>query len=77
MIICGASSYPRQIDYKAFADIAKKLVPYLWVDSAHDIGLVAAGAIPSPVPYADIVTFSTQKTLRGPRGCGVIYVRNH
>ena len=72
MIVCGASSYPRLIDYKTFKDIAKSIGAYLWVDSAHDIGLVAAGVIPSPVPYADIVTFSTQKTLRGPRGCGVI-----
>lgn len=72
MIVCGASSYPRLIDYAAFRAIADEVGAYFWVDCAHDIGLVAGGAIPSPVPYADVVTFSTQKTLRGPRGCGVI-----
>ena len=72
IIVCGASSYPRLIDYAAFRAIADEVGAYLWVDCAHDIGLVAGGAIPSPVPYADVVTFSTQKTLRGPRGCGVI-----
>lgn len=75
MIICGASSYPRLIDYSAFAEIAREAGAYLWADCAHDIGLIAAGAIPSPVPYADVVTFSTQKTIRGPRGCGVILCR--
>lgn len=72
IIVCGASSYPRLIDYAAFRAIADEVGAYLWVDCAHDIGLVAGGAIPSPVPYADVVTFSTQKTLRGTRGCGVI-----
>lgn len=72
IIICGASSYPRLINYRAFREIADEIDAYLWVDSAHDIGLVAGEAIPSPVPYADVVTFSTQKTIRGPRGCGVI-----
>ncbi len=72
MIVCGASSYPRLIDYKGFREISDEVGAYLWVDCAHDIGLVAAEVIPSPVPYADVVTFSTQKTLRGPRGCGVI-----
>jgi len=72
VIVCGASSYPRLIDFKAFADIAHEIGAYLWCDCAHTIGLIAAGANPSPVPYADVVTFSTQKTLRGPRGCGVI-----
>lgn len=75
MIICGASSYPRLIDYPAFSEIAKSVEAYLWVDSAHDVGLIAAKAIPSPVPCADVVSFSTQKTLRGPRGCGVIMCR--
>lgn len=72
MIVCGGSSYPRLIDYKAFREIADEVGAYLWVDAAHVIGLIAGKVIPSPVPYADVVTFSTQKTLRGPRGCGVI-----
>lgn len=72
MIVCGASAYPRLIDYIEFRKIADEVGAYLWVDAAHIIGLIAGKAIPSPVPYADVVTFSTQKTLRGPRGCGVI-----
>jgi len=75
IIVCGASSYPRLIDYAGFAAIAKSVGAFLWVDIAHDVGLVAAGVIPSPVPHADVVSFSTQKTLRGPRGCGVILCR--
>lgn len=75
MIICGASSYPQLIDYAGFAAIAKSVGAFLWVDCAHDVGLIAAGVIPSPVPHADVVSFSTQKTLRGPRGCGVILCR--
>ncbi len=76
MIVCGASAYPRLIDYKEFRKIADEVGAYLWVDAAHVIGLIAGKAIPSPVPYADVVTFSTQKTLRGPRGCGVILCKN-
>lgn len=72
MIVCGGSSYPRLIDYEEFRKIADEVGAYLWVDAAHVIGLIAGKAIPSPVPWADVVTFSTQKTLRGPRGCGVI-----
>lgn len=72
MIVCGGSAYPRLIDYKAFRDIADEVGAYLWADAAHIIGMIAGKAIPSPVPYVDVVTFSTQKTLRGPRGCGVI-----
>lgn len=75
MIVCGASSYPRMIDYERFSAIAKEVGAYLWVDCAHDVGLIAAGVIPSPVPHGDVVTFSTQKTMRGPRGCGVILCR--
>lgn len=72
IIICGGSAYPRLIDYKEFRKIADETGAYLWADAAHIIGIIAGKVIPSPVPYADVVTFSTQKTLRGPRGCGVI-----
>ncbi|MDY2600854.1 MAG: serine hydroxymethyltransferase [Eubacteriales bacterium] len=74
MIIAGASAYPRIIDFKAFADIAHEVGAYLFVDMAHIAGLVAAGLHPSPVPYADVVTTTTHKTLRGPRG-GLILCR--
>jgi len=72
MIICGCSSYPRTIDYAGFAEIAKSIGAILFVDLAHNVGLVAAGVIPSPFPHADVVSTSTHKTLRGPRGGGVI-----
>jgi glycine hydroxymethyltransferase len=68
MIICGATAYPRLIDFAAFRAIADEVGAYLMVDAAHFIGLVAGKAIPSPVPYADVVTFTTHKVLRGPRG---------
>ena len=68
MIIAGASAYPRIIDFKTFADIAHEVGAYLMVDMAHIAGLVAVGVHPSPVPYADVVTTTTHKTLRGPRG---------
>ena len=68
LIIAGASAYPRTIDFAAFADIAHEVGAYLWVDMAHIAGLVAAGEHPSPVPFADVVTTTTHKTLRGPRG---------
>ena len=71
MIIAGASAYPRVIDFKKFREIADEVGAVLFVDMAHIAGLVAAGAHPSPVPYADIVTSTTHKTLRGPRG-GII-----
>ncbi len=68
LIVAGASAYPRIIDFKAMADIAHSVGAYLMVDMAHIAGLVAAGEHPSPVPYADVVTTTTHKTLRGPRG---------
>ncbi len=68
MIVAGASAYPRIIDFKRFAEIAHEVGAYLFVDMAHIAGLVAAGLHPSPVPYADVVTTTTHKTLRGPRG---------
>ncbi|HEX3906368.1 MAG TPA: serine hydroxymethyltransferase [Mycobacteriales bacterium] len=68
MIICGATAYPRLIDFAKFREIADEVGAWLMVDAAHFIGLVAGKAIPSPVPYADVVTFTTHKVLRGPRG---------
>ena len=68
MIIAGASAYPREIDFKKFKDIALEVGAYLMVDMAHIAGLVATGLHMSPIPYADIVTSTTHKTLRGPRG---------
>lgn len=71
MIIAGASAYPRIIDFKKFAEIAHDVGAYLMVDMAHIAGLVAAGEHPNPLPYADVVTTTTHKTMRGPRG-GII-----
>lgn len=71
LIVAGASAYPRIIDFKKFREIADKVGAYLMVDMAHIAGLVAAGEHPSPIPYAHVVTTTTHKTLRGPRG-GVI-----
>ncbi len=68
MIVAGASAYSRTIDFKAFAEIAGSVGAYLMVDMAHIAGLVAAGLHPSPIPHADVVTSTTHKTLRGPRG---------
>ena len=68
MIVAGASAYPRTIDFARFRAIADEVGAYLWVDMAHIAGLVAAGLHPSPVPYAHVVTTTTHKTLRGPRG---------
>jgi len=68
MIVCGASAYSRTLDFKRFREIADEVGAYLLADIAHIAGLVAAGAHPSPVPYADFVTTTTHKTLRGPRG---------
>jgi len=74
MIVAGASAYPRFIDFDAFRKIADEIGAYFMVDMAHIAGLVAAGVHPSPVPYADFVTSTTHKTLRGPRG-GLILAR--
>lgn len=74
MIICGATAYPRLIDFARFREIADEVGAYLMVDAAHFIGLVAGRAIPSPVPYADVVCATTHKVLRGPRG-GMILCR--
>ncbi len=68
MIICGATAYPRLIDFARFREIADSVGAWLMVDAAHFIGLVAGKAIPSPVPFADVVSFTTHKVLRGPRG---------
>ena len=68
LILAGASAYPRVIDFEKFAEIAKEVGAYFMVDMAHIAGLVAAGLHPNPVPYADFVTTTTHKTLRGPRG---------
>ncbi len=75
LILAGASAYPRIIDFEKFAEIAKETGAYLMVDMAHIAGLVAAGLHPNPVPYADVVTTTTHKTLRGPRG-GLILSRD-
>ena len=75
LILAGASAYPRIIDFKKFADIASEVGAYFMVDMAHIAGLVAAGCHPSPMPYADVVTTTTHKTLRGPRG-GLILTNN-
>ena len=68
MIIAGASAYPRIIDFRKFREVADEVGAYLMVDMAHIAGLVAAGEHPSPMPYAHVVTTTTHKTLRGPRG---------
>ncbi len=75
LILAGASAYPRVIDFEKFAEIAHEAGAYLMVDMAHIAGLVAAGVHPSPMPYADVVTTTTHKTLRGPRG-GLILTNN-
>ena len=75
MIIAGYSAYPRAIDFKKFREICDEVGAYLMVDMAHIAGLIAAGLHPSPVPYADVVTTTTHKTLRGPRG-GMILTNN-
>ncbi len=77
MIICGATAYPRLIDFESFRQIADEVDAILMVDAAHFIGLVAGKAIPSPVPYADVVTLTTHKVLRGPRGGMIVCKEEH
>src|SRR5207244_8367274 len=74
VVVAGASAYPRMLDFPRFAEIAHGVGALLFVDMAHIAGLVAAGVHPSPFPHADIVTTTTHKTLRGPRG-GLIFSR--
>lgn len=77
LIVAGASAYPRLIDFAAFRQIADEVGAYLMVDMAHIAGLVAGGVHPSPVPYADLVTFTTHKTLRGTRGGAILCKREY
>jgi len=77
LIVAGASAYPRIIDFKRFKEIADSVNAYFMVDMAHIAGLVAAGLHPNPVPYADVVTTTTHKTLRGPRGGAILCKEEH
>ena len=77
LLLAGFTAYPRVIDFAAFREIADEVGALLWVDASHFIGLCAGGAYPSPVPYADVVTFTTHKTLRGPRGAIVLCKEAH
>ncbi|HPE46235.1 MAG TPA: serine hydroxymethyltransferase, partial [Deltaproteobacteria bacterium] len=77
LVIAGASAYPRIIDYKTFKEVADEVGAYFMVDMAHIAGLIAAGLHPSPVPYADFVTTTTHKTLRGPRGGMILCKEQH
>ena len=77
MICSGATAYPRLIDFKKIREICDEVGAIMWVDAAHFIGLVAGKAIPSPVPYADVVSFTTHKVLRGPRGGMILTKAEH
>ncbi|GIU96301.1 MAG: serine hydroxymethyltransferase [Actinomycetota bacterium] len=77
IILAGYTAYPREIDFGAFRQIADEVGALLWVDASHFMGLVAGGVYPSPVPYADVVTFTTHKTLRGPRGAMILCREEH
>jgi glycine hydroxymethyltransferase len=77
ILLAGYTAYPRQIDFKAFREIADEVGAIFMVDASHFIGLVAGNAYPSPVPFADVVTFTTHKTLRGPRGAAILCREEH
>ena len=77
VVLAGYTAYPRQIDFAAFRGIADEVGAILWVDASHFIGLSAGGAYPNPTPYADVVTFTTHKTLRGPRGAAIVCRAEH
>jgi glycine hydroxymethyltransferase len=77
IILAGYTAYPREIDFAAFREICDEVGALLWVDASHFIGLVAGGSFPSPVPYADVVTFTTHKALRGPRGAMILCREEH
>ena len=77
VVLAGFTAYPRVIDWAAFRSIADEVGAILWVDASHFIGLCAGGAYPSPVPFADVVTFTTHKTLRGPRGAIILSREQH
>ncbi|MGH2677723.1 MAG: serine hydroxymethyltransferase, partial [Actinomycetota bacterium] len=77
LVVAGASAYPRAIDFAGFREIADEVGATFLVDAAHFIGLVAGGAYPNPVPHADVVTFTTHKTLRGPRGAMILCREEH
>jgi glycine hydroxymethyltransferase len=77
IILAGYTAYPREIDFAAFRGIADEVGALLWVDASHFIGLVAGDAYPSPVPHADVVTFTTHKALRGPRGAMIVCKEEH
>jgi glycine hydroxymethyltransferase len=77
IVLAGYTAYPRVIDWQAFRSIADDVGAILWVDASHFIGLCAGGAYPSPVPFADVVTFTTHKTLRGPRGAIILSTEEH
>jgi glycine hydroxymethyltransferase len=77
IILAGYTAYPRSIDFGTFRSIADEVGALLWVDASHFIGLVAGGAYPSPVPHADVVTFTTHKALRGPRGAMILCKAEH
>ena len=77
IILAGYTAYPREIDFARFREISDEIGALLWVDASHFIGLVAGGAFPSPVPHADVVTFTTHKALRGPRGAMILCREEH